>query len=90
MGIKAEGPISFKSAESVADSHKFKTMHLLYNKTFFHSTTFLSAFAFFPMGLLSDIEKTIKHRYTVIKRVIEFFPFRKTDRFNCEILYKET
>ena len=78
MGIKAEGPISFKSAGSVTDSHEFKTIHRLYNKKLFHCTTFLFAFAFF----LWDFS-----RANDIKKIIEF---RKTDRFDCEIPYKET
>ena len=47
MGIKAKEPIRFKTVESVADSHQFKSIHKLYKKTFFHKTTFLPAFAFF-------------------------------------------
>ena len=39
--------MSFKSAESVADSHLFKTINWVYNKNFFHCNTFLLAFAFF-------------------------------------------
>ena len=89
MGIKAEGPISFKSAESVTDSHQFQTIHRLYNKKLLHCTTFLPAFAFFlwDFSRANNIKKTIKHRYVSLD---EFIEFRKTDRFDCEIPYKET
>ena len=43
MGIKAEGPISFKSGESVPDSHQFKTMDQLFIEKLFHCTAFLLA-----------------------------------------------
>ena len=55
MGIKAKGPISFKSVESVADSHQFKTIHRLYKKKFFHKSTFLPAFAFSMESFLVEI-----------------------------------
>ena len=59
MGTKAKGPISFKSVESVADSHQFKAIHQLYKKKFFHKTTFLPAFAFF-FGNLSRADNIKK------------------------------
>ena len=91
-GIKAEGPISFKSGESVVDSNEFKTMHQPLIKIFFHSTTFLPAFDFFLWDFFRaiNIKKQSNIVKPVIKPVIELFPFRKTDRFDCEIPYKET
>ena len=57
-GYKVEGPISFKSFESVADSHQFKTMPRLFIKKLFYSTTFLSVLAFFyGTSLLQIISK---------------------------------
>ena len=45
-----------QSADSaVTDSHQFKTIRQLYNKTFSHCTTFLSAVAFFPWLFLNCI-----------------------------------
>ena len=46
-GIKPEAHISFKSAESVADSHQFKTIHQFYNKKLFQCYAVLTVFVFF-------------------------------------------
>ena len=77
MGIKAEGPISFKSIKSVADSHQFKTIHRLYSKKLFHCTTFIPAFGTSLVQIISRKETNMA--MSVIKPVIEIFPFRKTD-----------
>ena len=50
MATKAKGSFSFKSGESVADSHQFTTMHRIFIKKLFHCTTFFSAFPFFSYG----------------------------------------
>ena len=90
--IKAEGPISFKSAESIANSHEFKTIHQVYNNKFFHCTTFLPAFAFFLWDFprANNIKKQSNIAMSLIKPVIECFSFRKTDRLDCEIACKKT
>ena len=83
-GIKAKGPISFTSVESVADNHQFKTIHQLYKKKFFHKTTFLPAFAFFHGNLSRG--NNIKNNQTslcwlsnLLLIIIKFSSFRKTN-----------
>ena len=87
MGIKSEGPISFKNVESVVDSHQFKTIHRLFIQKRFHCTTFLPAFTFTlcDFSRANNIKKQSSIVKSVIKPVIEFSHFRKTDKFDCEI-----
>ena len=86
-GIKSEGPISFKNVESVVDSHQFKTIHRLFIKKRFHCTTFSPAFTFSicDFSRANNIKKQSNIAKSVMKPVIEFSHFRKTDRFDCEI-----
>ena len=81
MGIKAEGPISFKSVKSVNDSHQFKTIHRLYNKKLsIVPHLFLPLLFSYGTSLVQIISrKETNIAMSVIKPVIEFFTFRKSD-----------
>ena len=68
-------------------------MHWLFIKNLFHCITFLPAFAFFLWDFfrVNNIKKKQSNiAKSVIKPVTEFILFRKTDRFDCEIPYRET
>ena len=81
MEIKVEGLISFKSAESIADSHEFRTIHQLQDKKLFRCTTLLPAFVFFSCGtsLVQTISK--KPNQTSLcqspKPLLTSFPLKK-------------
>ena len=83
-GITAKGPITFKSVESVANSHQFKTIHQLYKKFFFHKTTFLPAFAFFQGNLFRG--NNIKNNQISLCRLsnslLNLFPLEKIIQVN--------
>ena len=53
---------------------------------------FCLPYAFFLWNIshANDIRKQSNIIMSVIKPVIGFSPFRKTDRFDCKIPYKET
>ena len=73
---KQKGPISFKSAESVASSHQFKTIHRLYKKKFFHKTTFLPVSTFFHRTSLVQISKNNETSlYRSSSLLLNPFPF---------------
>ena len=75
-----------------ADNHQFKKIHRLYNKRLSHCTTFSFTLAFFSSTSLVQI-KTKNNKTSLwqsSKPILNSFPDRKTDRFDCEILYKET
>ena len=51
---------------------------------------FVFAFFLCDFSRANNIKKQLNTATSVIKPVIKFFPFRKIDRFDCEISYKET